>query len=66
MAKVDRIISQAPYRILDAPEISQDYYLNLLDWNKSNGLMVVCLGNIIYLWNEQTGETHQMLTAPVG
>ena len=31
---------QAPERILDAPELLDDYYLNLLDWNSSNVLGV--------------------------
>lgn len=27
-----RLISKLPERILDAPAINDDYYLNLLDW----------------------------------
>jgi hypothetical protein len=27
-----RFISATPTRILDAPELNDDYYLNLLDW----------------------------------
>lgn len=40
--KINRHISQAPERILDAPELLDDYYLNLLDWGPSN--------NVVYLW----------------
>ena len=36
--KYSRHIPQAPERILDAPELLDDYYLNLLDWNSSNVL----------------------------
>ena len=36
--KYSRHIPQAPERILDAPELLDDYYLNLLDWNESNVL----------------------------
>jgi hypothetical protein len=49
-------IKTDPIRILDAPEISHDYYLNLLDWDRFSGLMAVCLGNTVYLWNETTAE----------
>ena len=31
-----RHIPQSPERILDAPELLDDYYLNLLDWNSEN------------------------------
>ena len=27
---------QAPERILDAPDLTDDYYLNLLDWSSTN------------------------------
>ena len=40
---------QAPERILDAPELLDDYYLNLLDWGKNN-VLAVALGDSIYLW----------------
>ena len=29
-------LTQAPERILDAPDITDDYYLNLLDWSSTN------------------------------
>ena len=30
---------QAPERILDAPDITDDYYLNLLDWSSLNTVL---------------------------
>ena len=33
-AKATRHIPSAPERILDAPELLDDYYLNLLDWSQ--------------------------------
>ena len=39
-----------PERILDAPELVNDYYLNLLDWSADNRL-AVALGADVYLWN---------------
>jgi cell division cycle protein 20 (cofactor of APC complex) len=47
-----RAISSAPERILDAPDISDDYYLNLLDWSAQN-VLAVALGPAVYLWNAQ-------------
>ena len=38
--KFSRVIPQAPERILDAPELLDDYYLNLLDWSPNNVLGV--------------------------
>lgn len=34
--KTFRNIPQAPERILDAPDLLDDYYLNLLDWSSNN------------------------------
>lgn len=48
--KTNRHIPQVPERILDAPELVNDYYLNLLDWS-SNNVLAVALGAHIYLWN---------------
>jgi len=50
-----RYISTHPERILDAPEILDDYYINVLDWSKKN-VLGVGLGNTVYLWNASTQE----------
>lgn len=34
--KTFRPLPQAPDKILDAPDMVDDYYLNLLDWGSSN------------------------------
>ena len=46
---------QVPERILDAPDIVNDYYLNLLDWSSHN-LLAVGLGCNVYLWNAENGK----------
>jgi len=48
--KPSRQIPNAPEKILDAPEIMDDYYLNLLDWSSSN-VLAVALKQSVYLWN---------------
>ncbi|KAJ3211519.1 ubiquitin-protein transferase activating protein [Entophlyctis luteolus] len=44
-----------PERVLDAPGIVDDYYLNLLDWSKDNNLAVALEGTV-YVWNGDTGD----------
>ncbi|KAL1500204.1 hypothetical protein AB1Y20_012873 [Prymnesium parvum] len=58
--KYSRQIPQAPERILDAPELLDDYYLNLLDWS-SNNTLAVALGDAIYLWNASDGSIQQLM-----
>ena len=36
--KAFRAVPQQPDRILDAPDLVDDYYLNLLDWGSSNAV----------------------------
>jgi len=49
--KIYRKIPKTPFRVLDAPNIIDDYYLNLLDWGKEN-IIAVALSDEIYLWND--------------
>ena len=54
-----RYIPQYPEKILDAPDIVDDYYLNLLDWSPDN-ILAVCLAQTVYLWNAVTGDIQQL------
>ncbi|KMQ92753.1 cell division cycle protein 20-like protein [Lasius niger] len=54
-----RYVPQAADRILDAPEIIDDYYLNLVDWSNNN-ILAVALGSNVYLWNAGTGTIEQL------
>lgn len=36
--------------MLDAPNLRNDYYTNILDWGKNN-VVAVALGTEMYLWN---------------
>lgn len=38
--KTFRAVPSAPERILDAPDLVDDYYLNLLDWSSTNVVSV--------------------------
>eukprot|EP01120_Amphizonella_sp_Union-15-10_P015766 TRINITY_DN8170_c0_g1_i1.p1 TRINITY_DN8170_c0_g1~~TRINITY_DN8170_c0_g1_i1.p1 ORF type:complete len:440 (-),score=58.10 TRINITY_DN8170_c0_g1_i1:131-1450(-) len=57
----NRLIPTQPEHILDAPDIIDDYYLNLLDWSSKN-ILAVALGCSVYLWNASTSEITCLLT----
>eukprot|EP01063_Lacrimia_lanifica_P022094 TRINITY_DN2979_c0_g7_i1.p2 TRINITY_DN2979_c0_g7~~TRINITY_DN2979_c0_g7_i1.p2 ORF type:complete len:470 (+),score=150.90 TRINITY_DN2979_c0_g7_i1:148-1557(+) len=54
-----RYIPQTPERILDAPDLIDDYYLNLLDWSNTN-ILSVALNQTVYLWNAESGDITQL------
>lgn len=56
---VSRQIPSAPSRILDAPDIMDDYYLNLLSWSDTN-ILAVALSQTVYLWNASSGEIQDL------
>ena len=56
---IARKVPQVPERILDAPDIINDYYLNPLDWSPDN-ILAVALANHVYLWNANTGEVNSL------
>jgi cell division cycle protein 20 (cofactor of APC complex) len=58
--KCHRSIPRTPLRILDAPEMLEDYYLNLLDWSRRN-VIVVALARSVYLWNASCGEITKLM-----
>lgn len=52
---------QTSERTLDAPDIVDDYYLNLLDWGSGN-VLSIALGNTVYLWDASNGSTSELVT----
>jgi cell division cycle protein 20 (cofactor of APC complex) len=50
MPDYQRIISPHAEKILDAPDIKDDYYLNLLDWS-SKGVLAIGLAEKVYLYS---------------
>ncbi|XP_076930248.1 B-type cell cycle switch protein ccs52A-like [Bidens hawaiensis] len=48
--KAPRKVPKSPYKVLDAPALQDDFYLNLVDWSSHN-VLAVGLGNCVYLWN---------------
>ena len=52
-----RKIPQEPERILDAPNLIDNFYFNPIDWGSKN-VLSVCLGSYSYLWNYNNLETN--------
>ncbi|KAG6690558.1 hypothetical protein I3842_10G021300 [Carya illinoinensis] len=59
--KPRRHIRQSCERTLDAPDIVDDFYLNLLDWGSSN-VLAIALENTVYLWDASNGSTSELVT----
>ncbi|POM61746.1 hypothetical protein PHPALM_29202, partial [Phytophthora palmivora] len=58
--KLNRHVPSAPIKVLDAPELMNDYYLNLLSWG-ANNILAVALGQCVYLWNAVSGEINELM-----
>ncbi|CAF0838233.1 unnamed protein product [Adineta steineri] len=57
----ERYISSTPERILDAPDLIDDFYLNLIDWGKPTNMIAVALMNCVFLWDDQSGNVTKLL-----
>ena len=55
----NRNIPTTPEKILDAPDMVNDFYLHLMDWSKSNH-MAVALTAGVYIWNAADGTIIQL------
>lgn len=56
-----RAVQTVPCKVLDAPELADDFYLNLVDWGSAN-VLGVGLGASVYLWNAQTSRVNKLCT----
>lgn len=55
----NRLIPSAPTRILDAPDLQDDYNYNLLSWSDTN-VLAVALSQTVYLWNASSGDIQEL------
>ena len=63
-AQFRRRVLTAPERVLDAPGLVDDYYLNLLDWSSGNQVAIGLERNV-YVWSAETGTVNCLLeTSP--
>ncbi|KAF8577633.1 WD40 repeat-like protein [Ramaria rubella] len=60
-----RKIPSQPERVLDAPGMVDDFYLNLLSWSTTN-VVAVALSETTYIWRADTGAVTQIAEAPEG
>jgi len=57
--KATRKISKIPFKVLDAPDLQDDFYLNLVDWSSQN-VLSVGLGPCVYLWSACTSQVTRL------
>nr|CAE76448.1 related to cell cycle protein p55cdc [Neurospora crassa] len=63
-AQFRRRVATAPERVLDAPGLIDDYYLNLLDWSSGNQVAIGLERNV-YVWSADEGSVNCLLeTSP--
>ncbi|XP_027367905.1 cell division cycle 20.5, cofactor of APC complex-like [Abrus precatorius] len=46
-------------RMLDAPNIRNDFYTNIIDWGKNN-ILAVALASDMYLWNSENSNVFKL------
>lgn len=61
--KATRVIPSQPEKILDAPDLVNDWYLNLVSWGSTN-VLSVGLQYAVYLWNATSGDIKCLLQIP--
>jgi len=54
-----RKIPKVPFKVLDAPALQDDFYLNLVDWSAQN-VLAVGLGSCVYLWSACTSKVTKL------
>ena len=54
-----RKVNKLPVKVLDAPALQDDFYLNLIDWSPDNCL-VVGLATSVYLWNASNARVTKL------
>jgi len=55
----ERKFSKIPFKILDAPGLMDDFYLNLVDWSNDNNL-VVGLHNSVFIWSANKSRVQKL------
>ncbi|KAH3765487.1 anaphase promoting complex protein [Pelomyxa schiedti] len=58
---VQRNIPHEPERVLDAPDLIDDFYARSIDWGGPMSFLAVALGTSVYTWNPDTYETSQLM-----
>ncbi len=54
-----RRIPMTPFKVLDAPQLKDDFYLSLVDWSAQN-VLAVGLGSSVYMWSACTSTVTKL------
>lgn len=57
--KPPRKVPKTPHKVLDAPSLQDDFYLNLVDWSSQN-VLAVGLGTCVYLWTASNSKVTKL------
>ncbi|CAK0833272.1 unnamed protein product, partial [Prorocentrum cordatum] len=57
--RAPRKIARVPFKVLDAPQLQDDFYLNLVDWSAAN-VLSVGLHSCVYLWSAHTSRVTKL------
>lgn len=57
--RLPRKVARSPFKVLDAPALADDFYLNLVDWSPNN-VLAVGLGTCVYLWSACTSKVTKL------
>ena len=52
-----------PFKVLDAPQLQDDFYLNLVDWSSQN-VLAVGLNRAVYIWSACTSQVKKLTELP--
>lgn len=63
LAEVNRKIQKAPFKVLDAPDLQDDFYLNVVDWSMSD-VLAVGLGTSVFTWSFQNNMVEKVMNFP--
>jgi cell division cycle 20-like protein 1 (cofactor of APC complex) len=58
--KPPRKVPKTPHKVLDAPSLQDDFYLNVVDWSSQN-VLAVGLGTCVYLWTASNSKVSVLI-----
>ncbi|KAI0381651.1 hypothetical protein F5Y04DRAFT_65323 [Hypomontagnella monticulosa] len=57
MQKEGRTLPNAPFKVLDAPGLRDDFYCSIMAYSRACNTLAIGLGNLLYGWSESSGVT---------
>ncbi|KAI0171676.1 hypothetical protein GGR52DRAFT_433077 [Hypoxylon sp. FL1284] len=55
MQREERVLPSAPFKVLDAPGLRDDFYCSAMAYSRTCSTLAVGLGNLLYGWSESSG-----------